>query len=152
MNTPRFSEPGRVFFVQLGFVLSSLGFHNAVLYSPISPVMDDEAIYKQGFDLRCSGSYAEARQILTRLLSKNPTHVGARHQIALIQGFEGDFDGSLAALDELCRQNPQDIDVRYDLAMTQMMLGMYEEACSNLKRILAVAPAHDKAAQQVIYC
>ena len=114
--------------------------------------MDIEALYKQGFDLRCSGQYPEARQVLSRVLATNPNHVGARHQIALIQGFEGDFDGSLAALDALSRQNPQDIDVRYDLAMTQMMLGMYEEACGNLKRILAVAPAHDKAAQQVIYC
>ena len=114
--------------------------------------MDIEALFKQGFDLRCSGNYAEAQQILQRVLSVNPNHLGARHQVALIQGFEGDFDGSLASLDALCRQHPEDIDVRYDLAMTQMMLGMYEEACANLKRILAVAPAHDKAAQQVIYC
>ncbi|RYG29229.1 tetratricopeptide repeat protein [bacterium] len=125
---------------------------DAVLYSPISPAMDIEALYKQGFDLRCAGSYAEAQQVLTRVLSMNPAHIGARHQMALIQGFEGDFDASLASLDGLSRQYPENIDVRYDLAMTQMMLGMYEEACGNLKRILAVAPAHDKAAQQVIYC
>lgn len=114
--------------------------------------MDIETLYKQGFDLRCSGSYAEARQYFARVLSVDPTHVGARHQIALIEGFEGDFDSSLASLDVLCRQYPGNIDVRYDLAMTQMMLGMYEEACGNLKRILAVSPGHDKAAQQVIYC
>lgn len=114
--------------------------------------MDEEALYQQGFDLRCAGSYAEARQILTRVIATNPMHLGARHQIALIQGFEGDFDGSLASLDVLVRQHPENVDVRYDLAMTQMMLGEYELACANLKRILAVAPAHDKAAQQVIYC
>ncbi len=114
--------------------------------------MEDEALYKQGFDLRSNGQYAEAREVLSRVLSKNPNHVGARHQIALIQGFEGDFDGSLAALEALSKQFPENLDVRYDLAMTQMMLGDYEPACANLKRILAVNPAHDKAAQQVIYC
>lgn len=114
--------------------------------------MDENALYQQGFDLRTNGQYAEAREVLTRLLNGNPNHVGARHQIALIQGFEGDFDGSLAALQTLSNQFPNNLDVRYDLAMTQMMLGDYEPACANLKKILAVNPAHDKAAQQVIYC
>ena len=114
--------------------------------------MDQEALYRQGFDLRANGQYPEARALFERILAQNPTHVGARHQIALIQGFEGDFDGSLAALEALSAQNAANLDVRYDLAMTQMMLGEYEKACANLKQILAVAPNHDKAAQQVIYC
>ena len=132
-------------------MLSSLGLMG-VIYSPHPPKMDQDALYQQGFDLRANGQYAEAREVLSRLLSVNPNHVGACHQIALIQGFEGDFDGSLAALEALSNQFPNDLDVRYDLAMTQMMLGDYEPACANLKKILAVNPAHDKAAQQVIYC
>ncbi|MER3496448.1 MAG: hypothetical protein C4320_06480 [Armatimonadota bacterium] len=114
--------------------------------------MDDEALYQKGFELRASGEYAQARAVLEQLLARSPGHVGAAHQLALIQGFEGDFDGSLASLEGLCAAHPSNLDVCYDLAMTQMMLGLYEEACTNLKRILQKNPAHEKASQQVIYC
>ncbi len=114
--------------------------------------MDTEALYQRGFELRCEGNYPDAKSWLQRALAADPNHVNSKHQLALIQGFEGDFDGSLAALEALSKQNPQNLDVRYDLAMTQMMLGDYEAACANLKHILSINPNHDKAKQQAIYC
>lgn len=114
--------------------------------------MDEEQLYQRGFDLRCSGQYAEARSVFEQVLRLNAHHVNSRHQIALIQGFEGDFDGSLASLQALSNQFPNNLDVRYDLAMTQMMLGYFEEACANFRLILSVNPNHDKAKQQIIYC
>lgn len=119
----------------------------------MSTIMNEiDTLYRQGFDLRCDGRYAEARIALTSVLSKDPKHSGAKHQIALIQGFEGDFDGSLAALQSLSNEAPRDLDVLYDLAMTQMMLGLNDEACANFRRILAIDPTNDKASKQVIYC
>ena len=114
--------------------------------------MDIEQTYQQGFQLRCEGRYSEARPVLQRVLAANPAHANAKHQLALIQGFEGDFDGSLAALQQLSSQFPANLDVRYDLAMTQMMLGMYEEACAHLRHILQVNPGYEKALQQATYC
>ena len=114
--------------------------------------MDIEQTYQQGFQLRCDGQYAQAREVLSRVLQADPTHVDARHQIGLIQGFEGDFDGSLVTLEGLSKQYPNNLAVRYDLAMTQMMLGMYEEACENLRYILSINPTHEKALQQSTYC
>lgn len=114
--------------------------------------MDIEQSYQLGYQLRCDGRYAEAKQVLQRVLASNPNHLPARHQLALILGFEGDFDGSLASLAQLSTQYPANLDVRYDLAMTQMMLGMYEEACANFRYILSVDPTHEKASQQSIYC
>lgn len=114
--------------------------------------MDIEQTYQQGFQLRCDGRYAEARQVLQRVIAVNPNHIPARHQMALIKGFEGDFDGSLADLAQLSVIVPNNLDVKYDLAMTQMMLGMFEEACANLNAILAVDPTHEKALQQSVYC
>lgn len=67
-------------------------------------------------------------------------------------GFEGDFDGSMAALQALTTKAPRNLEVRYDLGMTQMMLGMYEEACANFKYILSVNPTHEKTLQQITYC
>ena len=114
--------------------------------------MNPEQLYQRGFELRCNGQYAEAKQILGQVLSLSPNHIAAAHQMALIKGFEGDFDGSLADLTALTKRVPNDLDVRYDLAMTQMMLGFFEEACAHFKAILAVDPNHENAKKQIIYC
>lgn len=114
--------------------------------------MDIEDLYQRGFQQRCDGNYGDAKATLGRVLAIDPNHVNAKHQVALILGFEGDFDGSLAALEALVKQFPNNLEVRYDFAMTQMMLGMYEEACAHLKFILSVDPNHEKAKQQAIYC
>ncbi len=114
--------------------------------------MDDDQIYQKGFEYRCNGQYAEAKAQFQQVLAKNPGHVNARLQMALIAGFEGDFDGSLALLESLSAQNPANDDVLYELAMTQFMLGMNDEACANLKKILARNPGHEKANQQATYC
>lgn len=113
---------------------------------------DLESIYQRGFDLRCSGRYREARTELERVTAVDPKHWKARLQLGLIQGFEGDFDGSLVTLQKLATEFPSNIDILYDLAMTQMMLGYQDEACANFKYILALQPTHSKALQQLVYC
>lgn len=115
-------------------------------------VMDIAATYQRGFDLRCEGRYSEAKRELQTVLASEPGHVLARWQIALIQGFEGDFDGSLAALSILCEANPTQVEIRYDLAMTQMMLGMNDEACANFREVLRLDATYDKAKKQLVYC
>jgi thioredoxin-like negative regulator of GroEL len=114
--------------------------------------MDIEDLYQKAFKMRCDGDYTGAKPLLQQIIQVNPVHVNARHQLALIIGFEGDFDASLAALESLAKEVPSNLDVRFDFAMTQMMLGMYEEACAHMKFILSVDPNHAKAKQQIIYC
>ena len=97
-------------------------------------------------------NYREAKEHFTRELVADPSNCFARHQLALICGFEGDLNGSLLDLEALSNQYPSNLDLRYDFAMTQMLLGHFEDACSNLKAILAVDPHHTKALQQVTYC
>ena len=115
-------------------------------------VMNPEEIYRQGFALRCDGNYALAREAFERVLAMDPGHLKARWQIALIQGFEGDFDASLESLRNLSTEAPQDTDIRYDYAMTAMMLGDFETACGEFKAILLIDPDHEKTQQQIIYC
>jgi tetratricopeptide (TPR) repeat protein len=114
--------------------------------------MNPEEIYQQGFALRCEGNYALAREAFDRVLAMSPGHTKARWQIALIQGFEGDFDGSLEALKQLSHEEPQNTDIRYDYAMTTMMLGDYDTACAEFQAILLIDPDHEKTLQQIIYC
>ncbi|MHB8635996.1 MAG: tetratricopeptide repeat protein [Fimbriimonadaceae bacterium] len=114
--------------------------------------MDIEATYQRGFDYRCHGNYEDAKKEFAKVLAAESTHLQSLHQLALIMGFEGDFDASLARLGDLSAKHPENNDIRYDLAMTQMMLGDYEAACGNLRLILASDPTHEKAGQQIIYC
>jgi tetratricopeptide (TPR) repeat protein len=119
----------------------------------MSLTMDElEQIYQRGFELRCEGRYGEARAQLQQILAKDPGHIRAKHQMGLIQGFEGDFDGSLETLQSLTLIAPRNVDILYDLAMTQMMLGLQDEACANFRQILAIEPSYDKAAKQLVYC
>jgi tetratricopeptide (TPR) repeat protein len=113
--------------------------------------MPEDPDYDMGFQLRCEGRYAEAKAAFQRVLARDAAHTDSLHQMALIRGFEGDFDGSLADLAALVNKFPNNLDVRYDLAMTQMMLGMYDEACANFRTVLERNPEH-KAKDQVIYC
>jgi hypothetical protein len=76
----------------------------------------------------------------------------ASFQAALILGFEGDFKASMSAFDALIVEYPSNLDLRYELAMTQLMLGLIDEGCNNLKFILSVDPAHERALQQASGC
>ena len=114
--------------------------------------MDENEIYQKGFEFRCNGQYAEAKAEFQKVLAANPHHVKARMQIGLIQGFEGDFDGSMDTLAALSAEVPNDLDVRYELAMTQLMLGDFDAGCANVRYILAIDPNHEKALQQASYC
>ncbi len=114
--------------------------------------MNAQELYEKGFELRCSGAYGEARTILQQVLAMEPNHADARWQIGLIEGFEGDFDGSIATLTRLVEEKPDHLNARYDLAMTMMMLGMDEEACAQFHEVLRQNPTHEKALQQIVYC
>jgi|GEM_PF-4244294 len=80
----------------------------------------------------------------------DPHHTKAHWQLALIKGFEGDFDGSLADLKRLNQQNPNDLDILNDLGMTYNMLGYPDEACETFARILHINPDHENARRQSI--
>ncbi len=113
--------------------------------------MDIEAVYQRGFDLRCEGRYTEATVEFDKVLATDPKHCDARWQMGLIQGFQGDFDGSLATLQVLAREFPQNLQVRNDLAMTLVMLGMFDEAAAEFREILRLDPSHENAKKQLAY-
>ncbi len=108
--------------------------------------------YEQGFGYRAEGRYAEAKAAFEDVLARSPGHTKSLWQLALIQGFEGDFDGSLASLQSLAFEHPADLDIRNDLAMTYMMLGFVEEACAEFQAVLMMDPTHENARRQSVYC
>lgn len=114
--------------------------------------MTAEEHYEAGFALRCEGQYARARDEFAQALEMEPEHVKSKWQLALIMGFEGDFDGSLEALKALNAAAPDNNDIRYDYAMTLMMLGYFDEACAEFKEVIRRDPSHEKAQQQLAFC
>lgn len=118
----------------------------------MSVTMDITELYQRGFELRCEGRYAEAEVLFRQVLAVDPLHPDSTWQIGLIQGFLGDFDGSIATLQTVVAQHPTHVDARYDYAMTMMMLGMIDEACAEFKEVLRQSPNHEKALQQAAYC
>lgn len=124
----------------------------ATLTGQNTPSMTPEEQYETGFTYRCEGKYGVARQFFNQVLDSEPKHLKARWQLALIAGFEGDFDGSLEALKQLNEEAPANTDIKYDYAMTLMMLGYFDEACAAFHEVLALDPNHEKASQQLAYC
>jgi tetratricopeptide (TPR) repeat protein len=114
--------------------------------------MSPEELFEKGFELRCDGRYREARLYLEQAIAAEPGHSKAQWQLALIKGFEGDFDGSLADLKRLTQSYPSNQEIINDLAMTYMMLGYTEEACREFHRLLAMNPNHENARRQIAYC
>ena len=118
----------------------------------MATAMGIDELFQQGFQARCNGQYGEARLYLQKVLQLDPAHMKALHQLGLIQGFEGDFDASLETLMSLSQKYPANTDILYDLAMTQMMLGMSDEACDNIRKILKLDPTHENATRQSKFC
>lgn len=114
--------------------------------------MSVQDLYDRGFSLRCEGRYGEAKMAFQQVLAQEPNHEKSKWQLALILGFEGDFDGSLEALKALSDKNPSNVDVLNDLAMTFMMLGYQDEACAEFQKILMIEPDHENALRQSKYC
>jgi tetratricopeptide (TPR) repeat protein len=66
-------------------------------------------------------------------------------------GFEGDFDGSLAALKSVVSDHPNHVSAHYDLGMTYMMLGMDDEAVASFQKVINLDPTHENAQRQLAY-
>lgn len=114
--------------------------------------MSVQEAYDRGFELRCEGRYGEAKMAFLQAISLDPEHLKSKWQLALIQGFEGDFDGSLEALKGLAQLCPNNTEVLNDLGMTYMMLGYQDEACATFQQILTINPDHENALRQSKYC
>lgn len=115
-------------------------------------MMNVEEIYQRGFQYRCEGRYAEARAEFQKVLSVDAAHMKSRHQLGLIQGFEGDFDGQVATLRGLAAQYPNSADVLFDLGMALAMIGDFDAACASFRRVLDIDPTHSRAVEQLAYC
>ena len=100
---------------------------------------------EKGVAYKIEGQYEEAVRELRGLLAETPDHARAHHELGLVLGFTGDFDGSLAALARAVELDADGIKARTDLALTYCMLGRYEEAKVGFETVLAADPENETA-------
>jgi len=100
---------------------------------------------QRGIARKIAGEYPEAERELRAVLAAVPDHGIAHHELALVLGFTGDFDGSLAELSRAVELLPKEIKPRLDLAKTQCMLGEYEAAKQSFQAVLDADPENDEA-------
>ncbi|HLJ55528.1 MAG TPA: tetratricopeptide repeat protein [Chthonomonadaceae bacterium] len=98
---------------------------------------------------KVDGRYDEASAELSHLLEEDPNSSDAHHQFGLVLGFIGDFDASLEHLQRAVTLAPSRIDIRNDLALTYSMLGMYDEAATEFKEVLARDPENKRALESL---
>lgn len=113
--------------------------------------MGTEELYDYAFQLRSEGRYTESKTELKKLLTMEPRHLKGLWLWGLIQGYEGDFEGSIRTLQKLVDLWPDVPDLRYDLAMTQVMIGESDAAYINFQEVLRQQPEHLNAKRQISF-
>lgn len=113
-----------------------------------APAADADAAnrFERAIALKSEGLYSDALQCLRALAQETPGDAELHHQIGLILGFSGEFEGSLAELRHSVELSPSNTLVRNDLALTYTMLGMYDEARVEFANVLE----HDRENQVAI--
>lgn len=106
---------------------------------------------ERGVAYKLEGRYDEATVEFRHLLTENGDHAEAHHQLGLVLGFIGDFETSLAELEQATRLDPSNTLSRNDLALTYTMLGMYNEAKAEFARVLAQDQGNDVARRNLTY-
>lgn len=111
--------------------------------------MTADQLYEKGFEARCNGDYPTASEWLNRALQIDPDHSNAMWQLAIIKGFEGDFDGSIAALKDVVAKSPTHEKAWYDLGMSCTMLMEIPDAVNAFQRVLQLNPGNEDAMRQL---
>ncbi|MDQ2798172.1 MAG: hypothetical protein M3Y13_00835 [Armatimonadota bacterium] len=106
---------------------------------------------ERGIAYKIEGRYDEATTEFQALLAENGDHAEAHHQLGLVLGFIGDFEGSLAELEQATQLDPSNTLSRNDLALTYTMLGMYDEAKAEFACVLAQDEGNDVARRNLTY-
>ncbi len=105
--------------------------------------MDDPRIEDADYH-RYNGEYEQAIEIYDALLEADEANFLARHGRALCYCFVGEFDQSISELELVRNAQPQLVKARIDLFKTYLMLGMNDEAKSEMNGILEIEPDNEE--------
>jgi tetratricopeptide (TPR) repeat protein len=96
--------------------------------------------------LRDQRLYAEAETAYRETLEANPSHTGARNNLAILLAMRGDTAGAAQQFEELLRSDPNDATAHFNLGAMLAKQGRFDEAIARFEQALALQP--DYAAAQ----
>lgn len=111
----------------------------------------DERRREEADRLRYDGKYEEAIPIYDQLVSEDAQDYLSVYGRALCYCFTGLFDESIEELEKVRGAAPDFIKGREDLFKTYLMLGMNDEAKTEMKAILAVDAANEEVLKAMVY-
>lgn len=105
----------------------------------------DEVLYRAARQAVLDGEKSRARGIYRELLSRNPGHVRARNNLALLLEESGDHDAALEELDRCLLTDPDNTHVLVNRGAVLGSLGRFGEAERDLRRVLRIEPSSAEA-------
>lgn len=100
--------------------------------------------YEHAFDLVERGRLAEAREALVSFVEREPRHLLARKELAVVLRRLGDRAGTLEQRRQLAKLDPADKVNRFNLANLLGEMGHLEEARDQVRQLRQMEPDNKK--------
>ncbi len=114
----------------------------------------DHSRLEKADGLRYEGDYEAAAAIYQQLLAEfeaDPEVYLVRHGLGLCLCFSGEFDESIAELEQMRGLAPDFLKGRVDLFKTYLMLGMNDEALAEMREVRRMDPGNEEVAKAAVY-
>ena len=112
--------------------------------SATADVLMDRAVAAMG-----AGQLPLARQVLDKLVELEPDWAEAWNKRATVRYLAGDFDGSMADIDQVLKREPRHFGALTGMAAILRRTGFDAQALSVFQKVLALYPAQPDLAAQV---
>jgi tetratricopeptide (TPR) repeat protein len=103
-----------------------------------------QQLFEQACILRIDGQYAEAIEVLSRVIDAEPNFAHAHMELGLSLCFIGEFDRSLTELELAAGLASTDAEIHLHLGKTYTMLGYYDEGLLMFQKVLELAIPDDR--------
>ena len=121
----------------------SIGFDTLELeLPPPAQPTPEEVLYIAARDATRRGSLSEARRAYTALLARDPQHLRARNNLALLLAEQGDIEGSLRTFQAILERDPDNPELLANRASVLSNAHRFDAAEADLKRAMRLAPDH----------
>lgn len=97
---------------------------------------------QEALDLHEHGRLDEAEALYRAILSQDPNHFMALHQVGVIQNQQGDHGAAVLTLEKAARLNPRSSLAHLNLGIAQASLGQFEEALAQYQFSLMLNPGN----------
>jgi len=108
------------------------------------PELDEQTAFAKACQLHLAQKLAEARALYEAILSANPRHFNALHQLAILTYQEGKIEKAIEVAERAIQLTPNAAIAHASRATFLLDLARYEEALISLDRAVALGADHPK--------